>query len=664
MALTAEEKQELDRLEKELGGDSGYVSVLSPTYKEPTLGQQFKQATIETLPELGGMLGGALGAASTRSPTGGRVGGMLGQAAVRGTVGAGFGGAIGEAGKQAIEGTPDFLKVVTSGVEQATYDSLGNLVFNAGGKLYNVGKDRLMGLFGNSVPADPNIAATLAADRLLKESGGFGLTPFQSTGGTMSGISESIARGSFTGKPVMMAAEKATDTALQTAKTKILDNITTGVYDSVATGESFANAVKAGDDALKNTVRPFYETLSQTTGATVNLIPIQNQANQLLNKAEKAGGLTLTDSERAFLTKISSAPESIDFGTAHDILSSFKTIQRDAKSGTSPDTALYGRISSFVDGLQNQMDSSFKKIKATGLGSQLGGVQTVSPSPLSFDGRIAEDTSKTLSEQYKLYSNLYRQGIEDLYSETTSKLLAKDPEFVGKNIFASGNVTAFKDMTKALSRAKQLNKELDVQSTIDSVRRGYVENLLKSEGSLATLGQKIDSDETVRRTFKTVLTEDQQNNVKRLLKAAELSNAKPTADAPLFFAAQQAQAIGTLGGGALVLLNPDAQKVAADNPGWSAVAAGTMLFGPRFIAKSITDPRATNAALSLLKQQESGQAVTGPLFLKAIQAFEKVGITAEDLLSSESTTTSKAPIGLTPAEQEELRKLEQELGQR
>jgi hypothetical protein len=662
MALTSQEQQELDRLEKELDGDSSYVSVLSPNYQAPSLGQQFKQAAIETLPELGGMLGGMAGFVGGRNPASIRTGSMLGQATVRGTVGAGFGGAIGEAGKQAILGTPDFLKVVTSGVEQATYDSLGNLVFSAGGRLFNVGRDKLMGYFGSNVPTDPNIAATLAADRLLKESGGFGLTPFQSTGETMSGISESLARSSFTGKPVIAAAEKATDKAIQTAKTKILDNITTGVYDSVATGESFATAINAGDEALKNTVRPFYENLSQTTGATVNLIPIQNQANQLLNRAEKAGGLTLTDSERAFLTKISSAPESIDFGTAHDILSSFKTIQRDAKSGTSPDTALYGRISSFVDGLQNQMDSSFKKIKATGLGSQLGGVQTVSPSPLSFEGRIAEDSSKTLAEQYKFYSNLYREGIEDLYSETTSKLLKKDPEFVGKNIFASGNVTAFNDMKKALGRAKQLDKTLDVQGTIDSVRRGYVENLLKSEGSLAGLGQKIDSDETIRRTFKTVLTEDQQNNVKRLLKAAELSSVRPTADAPLFLAAQQAQAIGTLGVGALLIFNPDAQKVAADNPGWSALAAGTVLLGPRFIAKSITNPKATNAALALIKQQESG-SITGPLLLKSIQAFEQAGITAEDLLESESTTTNKAPVGLNAAEQEELRKLEQELGQ-
>lgn len=648
MALTAEEKQELARLEQELGGDSSYVSVLSPTYKEPTIGQQLKQATIETLPELGGMLGGALGLATGRSPAAARTGGMLGQAAVRGTVGAGFGGAIGEAGKQAIEGTPDFLKVVTSGVEQATYDSLGNLVFNAGGKLYNVGKDRLMGLFGNSVPADPNIAATLAADRLLKESGGFGLTPFQSTGGTMSGISESIARGSFTGKPVMMAAEKATDAALQTAKTKILDNITTGVYDSVATGESFSNAITAGDAALKNTVRPYYETLKQLQTVPVDLVPLQNQANQILNRAEKAGGLTINATEQALLSRISEAPEKVDFSVAHDILSNFKTKLRDLKKSSEPDSALTAQMTSFVSSLEKQMDAVGNKLKG---------------SSINFEGRLAEDTSKTLSEQYKFYSNLYRTSINDLYTDTTAKLLTKDPEFVGKNIFASGNVTAFKEMQQSLSRAKQLNKELDVQSTIDSVRRGYVENLLKSENSLATLGQKIDSDETVRRTFKSVLTEDQQNNVKRLLKAAELSNVKPTADAPLFFAAQQAQAIGTLGGGALVLLNPDAQKVAADNPGWSTVAAGTMIFGPRFIAKSITNPKATNAALSLLKQQEKGQPVTGPLFLKAIQAFEKAGITAQDLLETESNTTSKAPVGLTPAEQEELRKLEQELGQ-
>ncbi len=648
MALTAQEQQELDRLEKELGGDSNYVSVLSPNYQAPSLGQQFKQATIETLPELGGMLGGMAGFVGGRNPASIRTGGMLGQAAVRGTVGAGIGGAIGEAGKQAIQGTPDFLKVVTSGVEQATYDSLGNLVFSAGGRLFNVGRDKLMGYFGNNVPTDPNIAATLAADRLLKESGGFGLTPFQSTGSAMSGISESLARGSFTGKPVMLAAEKQTDKALQTAKNRILNDVSTNAYDSVATGQSFAEAIKVGDEALGNTVRPYYETLKGVNSVAVDLVPMQNTANQLLNTAEKAGDLTISAGEKAFLTKMSEAPEKVDFGVAHSILSSFKTKLRDLSKASEPDSALKAQMSSFVSNLEKQMDVAGKSLKGAAV---------------NFEGRLAEDTSKTLSEQYKFYSNLYRTSINDLYTDTTSKLLLKDPEFVGKNIFASGNVTAFKDMTKALSRAKQLNKELDVETTINSVRRGYVENLLKSEGSLSSLGQKIDSDEAIRRTFQTVLTKDQQNNVKRLLTAAELSSVKPGAEAPLFVAAQQAQAATGILGGLAVLLSPDAQKVATENPGWTALSAGTILLGPRFIAKSITNPSSTNAALALIKQQQSGQPITGPLLLKSIQAFEKAGITAQDLLESESNTTSKSPVGLTESEKEELNKLEQELGQ-
>jgi hypothetical protein len=648
MALSAQEQQELDRLEKELGGDSSYVSVLSPNYQAPSLGQQFKQATIETLPELGGMLGGMAGFVGGRNPASIRTGSMLGQATVRGTVGAGFGGAIGEAGKQAILGTPDFLKVVTSGVEQATYDSLGNLVFSAGGRLFNVGRDKLMGYFGSNVPTDPNIAATLAADRLLKESGGFGLTPFQSTGSAMSGISESLARGSFTGKPVMLAAEKQTDKALQTAKNRILNDVSTNAYDSVATGQSFAEAIKVGDEALGNTVRPYYETLKGVNSVTVDLVPMQNTANQLLNTAEKAGDLTISAGEKAFLTKMSEAPEKVDFGVAHSILSSFKTKLRDLSKASEPDSALKAQMSSFVSSLEKQMDVAGNSLKGAAV---------------NFEGRLAEDTSKTLSEQYKFYSGLYRTSINDLYTDTTSKLLLKDPEFVGKNIFASGNVTAFKDMTKALSRAKQLNKELDVEATVNSVRRGYVENLLKSEGSLSSLGQKIESDEAIRRTFQTVLTKDQQNNVKRLLTAAELSSVKPGAEAPLFVAAQQAQAATGVIGGLAVLLSPDAQKVATENPGWTALSAGTILLGPRFIAKSITNPSSTNAALALIKQQQSGQPITGPLLLKSIQAFEKAGITAQDLLESESTTTNKAPVGLNAAEQEELRKLEQELGQ-
>jgi hypothetical protein len=647
MALTAQEQQELDRLEKDLDGDSSYVSVLSPNYQAPSLGQQFKQAAIETLPELGGMLGGMAGFVGGRNPAAIRTGSMLGQAAVRGTVGAGFGGAIGEAGKQAILGTPDFLKVVTSGVEQATYDSLGNLVFSAGGRLFNVGRDKLMGYFGSNVPTDPNIAATLAADRLLKESGGFGLTPFQSTGEAFSGMSESLARGSFTSKSVMAKAETQTAKALQTAKGRILDDVTTKVYDSVATGQSFNDSIKAGDNALSMTVGPYYKELSRINTIPVDIRPLQSDALGVLSRAERGGNLSLSDSEKKLLTQIAEAPEKVDFGIAHDILSGFKTKARDLKNASDPDTKLSAQYKSIINKLETQMDAAGKTLKG---------------SSIDFEGRLPEDTSKTLTEQYKFYSSLYRESINDLYTDTTSKLLTKDPEFVGKNIFAAGNVTAFKEFQQSLSRAKQLDKTLNIDDTVNSVRRGYVENLLKSENSLDKIGTKLESDETLRRTFESVLTKDQQSNVKRLLKAAELSSVKPTADAPLFIASQQAQAATTALGLGTLVFSSDAQRVAAENPAWTALTAGTILLGPRFIAKAITNPAATNAALALVKQQESG-AITGPLLLKSIQAFEKAGIVAEDLLETQSTPKETAPIGLTDSEKEELKKLEQELGQ-
>ena len=145
-----------------------------------------------------------------------------------------------------------------------------------------------------------------------------------------------------------------------------------------------------------------------------------------------------------------------------------------------------------------------------------------------------------------------------------------------------------------------------------------------------------------------------------MLKAAKLSSVKPPAEAPLFLASQQAQAVTGLGSAALILLSPDAQRVAADNPYSTAFAAGAILLGPRFIAKAITNPEATNAALALLKQQQSGVPIGKNALLKTTEIFKRAGISVEDITQP---TTPKAPVGLTPEEQDELKRLEQELAQ-
>lgn len=639
MALTAQEQQELSQLEAELGISR---SVMAGNRPAPTLLEELKQSTIETLPTIGGMVGGVLGAVGTRTPLGAERGALLGSTAIRGMLGAGFGGATGEAAQQAITGRPSALGVLRGGVEQALYDGIGNLVFSAGGRAFQISKEALSKRFAGTPPED----AVVAAQKLLQEGDGT-LTQFQATGDPWAGFKESIGRGSFTGKPVFEKAAEKNVQSINNAKTKILDEVSTRIYDSVQTGQTFAQAIQNGDDALKSSVRPFYAAVStQAKRVPVDIVPIQVEASRVLNAAERAKGLTLSEAEKNYLQRVTELPESIDFATTHEIASSLKTKLRDLKRGNEPDTATVARLTSLVSQLEKQMDNA---------GKQLTG------KALDFEGRLPEDKSTNIGEQYKFYSKLYRDSIQDLYSDTASKLLAKDEEFVGKTIFQNGNVTAWNETKQALARAKQLNPNLNVQQTLEGVQRGYLENLLKSEKSFATLGDKIKNDEAIRRTFEAILPKETQKRVLTLLDAARLSEVQPSATAPLFFAAQQAQTIGALGSVGALIFSDEARGVAADNPIKTTLLGGTILLGPRFWAKAATSPDATNAALGILKSQQVGTPITKNLLLKASGAFERAGITAEDLVAQSEQKAQ--PVGLTDAEKEELKRLEAELGQ-
>lgn len=643
MALTPQEQEELTRLETELAD-----SVMVRGTRPKTLTQELKQAAVESLPSLGGMIGGVAGGLLTRSAPGVEYGAGLGSAAIRSMIGAGLGGATGEAAKMGIEGVSPSVRstlgIIRGGVEQAAYDGIGNLVFSAGGRAFQITKDALSKRFAGTPPED----AIVAAQKLLQEGGGT-LTPFQATKDSWAGFKESLARGSFTGKPVFEKAAEKNVEAIASAKNKALDETSTRIYDSLQTGKEFATAIQEGDDALKSLTRPFYEALDKAPKIAqqpVSLSSIKGDATKVLQSADALGGLTLGSKERGYIEAINVLPDNIGFAQAHDIASSLKTTLRDLKRSSEPDSKTVFRLSKLVNDLEKQMDVAGSKFSGTAI---------------PFEGRLAEEQSSNLAQQYKFYSKFYRDSIQDLYSDTASKLLNKDPEFVGKSIFQNGNVTAWEEAKQALGRAKQLNPKLNVQQTLESVQRGYLENLLKSEGSFAKLGDKIKNDEAVRRTFEAVLPKATQGRVKTLLEAAKLSEGQPSATAPLFFAAQQAQTIGAVGSLGALLLSDEVKGLAADNPIKTALVGGTILLGPRFWAKAATSPEATNAALGIIKSQQSGIPLSGNLFLKATQAFERAGILADDLIARSEQKAQ--PVGLTDAEKEELQRLEAEVGQ-
>jgi hypothetical protein len=643
MALTPEEQLELQELQKSLGVDMSR-SVMREDYRPPSLAEQLYQSTINVLPEMGGMAGGLLGAALTRSPTGATGGQLLGQQAIRSMVGAGVGGATGEATQQAITGRPSAASLLRSGVEQAVYDGFGNLIFTYGGKAYRFTKDQFKSVTNKDAPES---AVRAAQELLLQQKQGATLTPYQATGNAVDALKESIARGSFTGKPLIIRAEQNVQKALDSAKNTILDDISKTVYDGVNAGKSFQTAIREGDMALKRKVEPFYSALDQrATGVfdptAVDLGPLKTFAKNQQVKAERIAGFSTTGAEDIF-SRIDKLGNKLSFSDSHELLSSLKTQLRDLKAADQPATNAERILNNLIELTQNQMDKAGGALKG---------------SAMTFDGRLPVDGTQTLADQYRLYSKFYKDSITDIYSDTTARLLNKDPEKVGEFVFSSGSVTPFQDVKKALRKAKELNPELNVTDTINSIRRGYLETLLKDE-NLSSVLRQIEKNPKVRRTFEEMLSTDQQKRVKTLLVAAERAKDIPTSPGALFFAAQQAQATASVLSVGALILSPEAQRIASENKGWATAFAGTILFGPRFLAKAATSGEATNAALKLINMQAKNIQLTGPVLLKTLQAFEKAGIQPEDITG----TTDALGSTLTQDEQEELNLLRQQLGQ-
>jgi len=349
MALTPQEQEELTRLEAELGN-----SVMVRDTRPKTLTQELKQAAVESLPSLGGMIGGVAGGLLTRSAPGVEYGAGLGSAAIRSMIGAGLGGATGEAAKMGIQGVSPSVRstlgIIRGGVEQAAYDGIGNLVFSAGGRAFQITKDALSKRFAGTPPED----AIVAAQKLLQEGGGT-LTPFQATKDSWAGFKESLARGSFTGKPVFEKAAEKNVEAIASAKNKALDETSTRIYDSLQTGKEFATAIQEGDDALKSLTRPFYEALDKAPKIAqqpVSLSSIKGDATKVLQSADALGGLTLGSKERGYIEAINALPDNIGFAQAHDIASSLKTTLRDLKRSSEPDSKTVFRLSKLVSDLE------------------------------------------------------------------------------------------------------------------------------------------------------------------------------------------------------------------------------------------------------------------------------------------------------------------------
>lgn len=665
MALTEQEKREKAELEARYGGES----VFSPVQQQPGLLRQFGQATLQSLPELGGLVGGVAGSLLTRTPIGAQSGAAAGRAALtslgRGLLGTGVGTVAGTAARQQVDtvlGRPQTIEKalaeqLSNAATNVTLDAAGNLLFNLAGKAYKVAKDRLpsFGLFERGVK-DQNLK--MQVQRLLETEGG-GLTRYQVSEGPIASVAESIGRAGVSGRTAFTQLEEANIKAIKTARDNTLEQVSSGVVKDIDAGAAYKDIISKGQDALSAAVRPFYEQLAaggrpgiapSASNLPVNTRGIADSAKSQLARAEAISktndpSLSLGSDVVSELRRLSDIKDNISFAEAHDFRSKLGARLRAIRDEFGPNSPQVALLSKTMNDIDTAMDSA------------------------------ASSLNPALKAQYDETSKFYRDGITELFPQTLAKLNRTTAERLGETVFKSGNVSEVLDFYKSLDRAKKLNPDLDTSFVRQNIQRGYLASLIGEEGadvsvgSLLSLGKKLQEDKKFKRTFDVALDPDVRKNIELMSNAARISQSKPQNTFSLAINNQQAEAVRGLVQGLLAAGGAAGAYSELGTVGAVLGGAGVLLT-PKALAKFATNRQAVNALLdaeksfrvvNTLPAEQQRQAVIRTISLMN-SAYDKAGVVPDDLVPvSPGVPDQEAPTAqtrLTAEEEKELRELE------
>lgn len=645
MALKPEEQQELDQLEGKYG-----TSVLDETRPKPDALQQFGKATVEALPEIGGLVGGAVATAVTRSPVAGAEARTLMTTLLRGIAGTGAGAVTGTVAKQQVEAltgkqeplSKQYAEQLSNAMTEMALDAGGNVVFKLGGDLFKIAKDKLpkLGLFAQK--ATPDVDMKRQVQQLLEEEGLGGLTRFQVKPTPTSSVVESIGRASVTGKGVFENLEEANTAALKSKRDKILNEISPNIVDDVDAGAAYKSAIQDAQSQLSLAANDAYQVITDAgKNVSVNVGSIANQAKARLKEASDISvsgspKIALSDNVVAKLKEISDLKENITFSQAHQFRSDLNAQLRAVKSEFGANDPVVAVLTQNIKAISAEMDSAASKL------------------------------NPRLKKAYDETSAFYRESITELFPETLAKLNNKTAERVGESIFAKGNVTEINDFYKSLERAKTINPNLDVGSVKSNLQRGYISGLIGAEGgdtaisSLLALEKNL-KDKKFLRTFDTAVDNKEiKDNLLLLVNAAKLSQQKPNNAFSLAISSAQANAAQ----GLLLLATGYASGSGELGVLGAAATAGGVLLTPRVLAKFATSKEGIKKLIAAEQSFGKAKSAAGNegkrLAIKTVglmnEAYRTAGVTEEDFMDSNASSLAKP---MTSEEQKELELLEQ-----
>jgi hypothetical protein len=552
-----------------------------------------------------------------------------------------IGTAAGTAAERAYEGdlfTQEGAKQMAGNIaENAVWDLGGNLVFKVAGKVYRFAKDTLP--FSKSELPD----AAVAAQKFLSERGAT-LTRGQLTGEPTAQLIESAVK-EGSGAGAFKQQEEAVKKAVMQGKQELLDSMQTtdsfkaainsGERPFMPAGEAIQSVIKDADTKLAEKVSPFYENLDTAAkDVYVNIKDIKARAQQELNKMQNFPK-GYSAKEYSALESILVQPDDIPFSTAHQIRSTFKTNARDIKAGNEPASNLERIYNSFSDSFDKPMDNAFQTVlDLNGYSPRLEKLGKTNP--------VVE-----LKKQYDATKSLYREGIKDIYSDTMSSVLSKNPERVGEYLYQTGSETTLQDLHKLVTRAQGLGavdaagKKVTSGQLLNNIRYGYVTEMLSTPEKIAEFSNKLAKDERFAATFDRLFADPKQRDfIKTMANAAEKGLGDVAGRGLTLEGRQIGKIVGAgekltqaglamSGVGAYYALSPEAQERIKENFPETALAGaaslGAILITPKMIAKAFTNKQTMDALTGLAKSQEAPK-YGGAVAAKIIDRLNDIGV--------------------------------------
>lgn len=210
--------------------------------------------------------------------------------------------------------------------------------------------------------------------------------------------------------------------------------------------------------------------------------------------------------------------------------------------------------------------------------------------------------------EYRSANKFWKAGADRLSNDIVSKIMSQNPERVGAQIFATGNVTEIRKARQALKSAefftKNSDKPIKFNETWQKMQQGYLVNTINrsrnvagtelTQGAASRVGddiaggelnipalKKLFTDPETAKTFQSAFTKNQRVSIKRFVSAIEAAQRRPQGAGTFMVTVGQAGlVIGAIGGGGFA---------AAGIPG--AVAALTIT--PAMLSRALTNPKVT-----------------------------------------------------------------------